>query len=1528
MPRRRVVIAVTAAVMLCIGIVALGAIVAVTQTDWGRGKIRAVAMRELQRLVHGSVYIGNIGGNLLTELTVDSIDVRDKHGEIFIVTGRLAVRYDPRDLVDERILLQHVEVEHPVVQIIHYPAGQWNLDEILGSSSSSPGKPKRQLTHTKGFGDYVVLDDVTVRNASVTLIEPWEPDSAQRTLKGTRRDSVIKFTLATDSNVVRWHGDVMREHRWRHATIVSPYLRIAGADSAGRTFVLNDVSADESDPAFQIRHVHGTARMLGDSLFLDLEHWGLPGSQGRGGGKVWWGGNSKYLRFALHIVADTASLADVAWLYKGIPHSGGGTATVDLHNEKDLKVIDVVISHMDIGTTASRIKGTMTFGTGGNELIVKDLNLRLEPMDFTFVQQLVQHAIPYDFQGQITGTVHARGGPVSKFIIDSAPLVFRDAHVDGAVSRFQLAGAINLLVPDSLTFYDLRVGLGRFDLRTIEYVNPDLPKLGGIITGAVTLDSVYRDLWFHNADLTHTDGDGEPTHVTGAGRITFADTARADTIIHYDLAATFDPLSFESLRPSYPGAWLAGTYTGTLRMRGTLRDLALETDLTGDADEGTVSAHGQFDILGPPLAGRGMVGIEHANLPKMFGKPTLKTTDLTVVLDGNLQGDSDALGTYAGRVGVSVGESTVDGVHVDTAHTILTFTAGVVRVDSLRGQSAVGALEGDGALGLTDGHRDSLGFALTLDSLGGLRRYAASGSVDSLTGTGRITGWLVGRLDSMSAVGRADATDLRWGAHRVHTAQATFAIDGLPNAAHGVASVGLDTLTVGGVSLVSLGADARVSGGKEADLVVTAQSETGPTGRAVANVRVQGDSMRIRFDSLSVRTSDNDWHLETTSVIWSDPREVSLDSLVVRGAVSGWMSARGTLPADGAISARLAGDSVPLQDLASLGQIRETFQGLVGFNLELGGTRADPVFQLNGRLLAGQFGDVRLDEALTRGSYQDRRLTLHSDLVVRGDTAVHALVSLPIDLAIEPRDVRRLDTDTISGQLESDSAKLATVLAVFPTLRDPLGWFTAHVDMAGTWRHPSFTGSIRVGDGAMTVDAVGVRWTDMATEFVLHGDSLAIAHASVTTTTGDRKGGGTAALTGWVTFADINNPKFRVELAARNFHAVDRPRLADITLSTVGTSGAQVPLVLSGSEQTSALTGKVRVDAATIALPDLTTKKQVVSLTDPELYNVIDTTIFANQRLLPNGPPRLIQSLDLRDVSIDLGANTWLKSSEANINLNGSVSVTTAKLPNDTTKALALTGVVNATRGTYVLNLGIVQRTFTVDQPGTISFTGAPEFNPDLDITAVNVIRQAGVVAAQYQRPEVRVKVRLSGTLDDPKISLFSDDSLPQSDLISYLVSGVPAYELSQSNAEQLLSSVVLPTLGSAVGSRLTGNLFTTFQVQTAAVDPLLSNSSSNNSYANALLETRIGAGKQIGPRTFVSADYGFCGSSAKSSTDINPANQLGIRVEQTLTNRLSLDISSQPATTYTYCTGLSPLAGFIDTPRQYGLDLFRVWRF
>ena len=78
---------------------------------------------------------------------------------------------------------------------------------------------------------------------------------------------------------------------------------------------------------------------------------------------------------------------------------------------------DYAISNMDVRSTKSRLRGAMTYGVGGPVLIVKDVNVEFDPIDFDFLRQINGKPFPYDWQGTIRGVARGRGesahrGPV------------------------------------------------------------------------------------------------------------------------------------------------------------------------------------------------------------------------------------------------------------------------------------------------------------------------------------------------------------------------------------------------------------------------------------------------------------------------------------------------------------------------------------------------------------------------------------------------------------------------------------------------------------------------------------------------------------------------------------------------------------------------------------------------------------------------------------------------------------------------------------------------------------------------------------------------------------------------------------------------------------------------------------------------------------------------------------------------------------------------------------------------------------
>jgi translocation and assembly module TamB len=453
----------------------------------------------------------------------------------------------------------------------------------------------------------------------------------------------------------------------------------------------------------------------------------------------------------------------------------------------------------------------------------------------------------------------------------------------------------------------------------------------------------------------------------------------------------------------------------------------------------------------------------------------------------------------------------------------------------------------------------------------------------------------------------------------------------------------------------------------------------------------------------------------------------------------------------------------------------------------------------------------------------------------------------------------------------------------------------------------------------MRLPVAGITLQRLNADIILEGDSLRIRRlvAQSGVTRAD-----TAWLRGSVNYRNLENPVFALAFSARNFHAVQLPRVADFTINSA--------LQLTGPKAGAVLTGNVNVTQGALYIPELV-EKRLVSVRD------LDTTMTSNRSRIADSSA-FLGNLQVRDVQILVGNDVWLRSSEAHIQLGGGVSVRTVKarvdpalgfggatLP-DSVSRLALEGTLSADRGTYRLNLGVVQRTFQVEQ-GRVVFFGEAELNPTLDISAIHNVRSAQTDNAGR---DVRVRVRIYGTLEQPRIELSSADAtvaMSTSDLLSYLVTGSPSFELGAAGNENLrtAAAILLPTLGSYLGDRFAGGALDLFQIEAATPGQL-----GNENAIDLLLGTRLGVGKQLGKRTFVSANTNLCQLDDLLSRNLEADKlfaSIGVTLEHRLNNGFSAALSMEPGSTALICSK-SGQRGFLSTPPQLGADLFKVWRF
>lgn len=350
--------------------------------------------------------------------------------------------------------------------------------------------------------------------------------------------------------------------------------------------------------------------------------------------------------------------------------------------------------------------------------------------------------------------------------------------------------------------------------------------------------------------------------------------------------------------------------------------------------------------------------------------------------------------------------------------------------------------------------------------------------------------------------------------------------------------------------------------------------------------------------------------------------------------------------------------------------------------------------------------------------------------------------------------------------------------------------------------------------------------------------------------------------------------------------------------------------------------GAIRVERGSIYIPEVI-KKNVIDLNDPDLQMTVDTLLSQNREVMPRAPKAVARNLRLEDVNVDIGSDVWLRSSEANIKLGGSLNVTLAPTAPGQPPRLALQGALNADKGTYRLNLvdPFVQPTFDV-QRGTLTFYGDTQLNPLLDIAAIHTVRQPRQSA---NGRDVRVEVDITGSLARPELALKNPDNLPlsESDLLSYLVTGEPAVGLD--NTSNQVASLGVRTAANLLVSALPKNVVDYLEIQTATLgtDP---NQSTSTSQYYGLLNTRAVLGKQVGSRWFVGLSTGLC--------FVNPTlfkENLGLQLEYRINPMLSAQAAIEPGSSSARCDRPGGTASQIsptNTPTQLGFDLFRNWRF
>ena len=1532
MKRRRLIAIISVCSLAFLGLVVVGGTLVIMHTDLPRKFVQS----RLAAAVSGSVYVGRISGNPISGITIDTIAIRDKAGELFLSTGRVAADYDVRDIMDTRIFLHHLVADHPYLHFRQYNNGDWNFRRIFKQSpSAKPSAPA-----TRSWGDYIVLDSVRALDGSFILSLSWSPDD---TLRGGVRDSVIKHELArTDHNIAKTADGYSRTYVWTHGSLMLPHVRLVDPDSNkfGRAIYLASLDADESDPPFRFRNVRGLVKLLADSAWIDFSHWDLPASSGAAKGKVVWGG-SLPIRYDIAVRGDSVALNDVNWVYPNLPKTGGGKLLLTISNKRDVHVMDYKLAQMDMRSDGSHLTGDMTFGVGAPILQLRNVNLIASPLDFRFIHTMNGKPLPIDWEGQIYGSVRASGGPLTDFEVDAAHGEWRDTHVPGAVSRFSGSGGLDILNPSFTVFHGFNLDVGKLDLRSIEYLFPSFPALGGAISGQATLDSIWTDVRFRDADILHRDGPGKPSRLLGAGRIT--DGAH---FVTYDVALTADSLSFETLArsPVFSSLKLRGMAAGPITIRGQTPDLQITTRLSGPAGQLAFNGTVDLDSVGGYSAhGRGEFA--RVNLAQLLTSPTAPMSSLNGRYDLDVRGSSAR--TLTGLATLKLDRSRLDSAVLDSASsaTVRFANGRAILSDTVHVVSSMGRLTAYGSIGLPGGETiDSIHVTLDVDSVGALRPLleATKGSskADSLGGKLEIKGVAVGNLDSLMMTGTIAGENLYVRGIGAPALTGTFSILNALRAPHGVIEATFGGLAIAGLEFETVHARADIADTAHGTYTVNGAGnliqDLGFGARG--SWAVTGAAKSIRVDSLALAMVDSRWSLSQPATILFDNGTIGVDSVDLRNNKGGALRVAGVVPVAQPVNLRVSASRVPIADVDRIaGWMRTPLSGIGDLSARIGGTRDRPAIDATATLDSIFVSDVRIGRLMASAHYSNERASLDVG-VSQGDRSVfHAAAdSLPLSISFS-------GFDTLPGRVRAtataDKADLTLVQALLNGVSGVTGKVSGDLLLDGTWSQPNLSARAAVSDATMRIDTLGVALTRLFGGVTFTHDTLTVdsLHAQ------SAANGGTASLLGKAAFAKWSPTWFDLEFKMFDFEAYNRPERATVIART--DSG---PVRLFGSFANDSLKGIINVNGGALYLPD----PKLAGKTLSQVAVGGDSLTAGFKSVAANSLfDRATRNLST-DLNVHIGGTFKLSADYADIPLSGDlriVPVTIAqrvagRASGDFISRLAPEGTIIADRGTYSVVVLPFTSEFQVERGSTITFDRNPDWNGLLNISARHNVRPKG-------RPDVPIYVDVTDHILTPHVSLRSDEAyLSQSDLLSYLMFGEPGFDLlgqaanrkSGAAAADLVTALISPLASSLLTEQVRkfvgGRLVDQLRLETANGD-VYTAAPGQNPFQNYILSTRVAGDKElVKDRVYLTFSTGLCGFNPayRSGTqqDVFSAfsDQLGLgaewRFKSTLHSGSSAQIASEPSTQALLCaSGDAGLRGAAPTPRQFSLSFLKFWR-
>jgi len=1501
-----------------LGLLSLGIALALfqfTQTATGRNAAVSLLQRTLAAQVNGEVRIGPVlGGNLVTRVSISRFEIRDPDSEIFLALDTVTIEYDPIALLRKQLRVRRIHARNVDIRIVQEADGQWNYKRVFGraepdaapaaldpdaaldsalaidpqaavDSSAVATTTPVSATSADDDGFRLFLGDASIEAGTIEVRMPWTV-----ALDGRERERALREARAGES---LWalheteDGEFERSYRLENVRGRFPTLRIIDPPRPLQ-LELEEVSGTlhAVRQPLQVSRLSATVT-FGDSIKIEVDRLETEGSVVFGSG---WVVTNGLLEYGFQLTADPIDFRDLAWLPVPLPETGGGPMAIDLSSRGEDLVVRIADADASSGDT--RIRGGFTLVTERTPRF-EEIDLVLDPLRIRWLDELLERETTID--GWVRGSVHG-SGRVTDLLID-ADVTLEDIEPGVPPSALRARGRVGLVEPYPVRSLELE--LETFEPRWASLFGPDV-SLAGRIDGALVLDRSGDDDLVFEGEVSHFTSAGDFSRVSGSGTVRLGESPSVD------VALDVRPLALTVLRPWVPDVELAGSVSGPVRARGDMSGLSASATL--QTERGQLTIDGTFVLDSDEPQYDTQIEASDLSLDQWLeGAPESR-----LAVRGRINGRGLDPSTLNAAFDLEVLPSELDRAEIFDSRIRFRVAEGLATIDTLALYSDVGSLSGRGRFGLAEGQLGTLEFEADIRDLARWNRWfgdeipggpvADAGDVlfesfeaafrndtdqtstEGMAGRLAARGVAVGRWEDFSVEAFVEGSRVRYQSYRADTLSARVFLLEPPS------------IDVGVTQLVALGVE--LDGRRVDSLSVRLErTEPGPVALNVYARRdstfelsasgdlVAGEVWSTGLDRLRVRLGKLESTLISPARITYSDSALVIEDLALTGAL-GRFEANGRIPAegDGELLLELVGVRVDQLGflLSETPEIGGTLQG----SGRLAGTLSNPRFATTLRVLDPSVRNQRFSTLDARVEYSDRLVEGVIDLTSDQTQLARVSGSVRADLSLTPIERRLLD-DPIDLRIRGDSVPLALVELKVQGLEQISGSARADIRLRGSPGGLRYGGDLRLSDGRTWVPDLGVWMSGVVGEIEFSGSEARILSARVASDLG-----GFVQLAGVVDIASLSDPEFDIDIESSDFHAVSR---LDMSLA-VGGRGK-----LRGRYTRPLLTGSYRLSEGDLRPDEFLRASQVINLSDPAIYALLDSASVGDRRLLERFRNEFMDNLVV-DAEVSLGPNLWMRSPELDVEMVADGLGVAVDRSRD---SLTVIGPVQLQRGTYRFDrLPPYVQSLRITE-GSIQFVGSPDFNPNLDITAEYRNRTEG--------GPVVVEARIGGTLRESTLELSSTPQMSNTDRLCFLAVGTPCYQSADAQlGQRLLRQTFLGTVSSGISSALVGSTGLSYFNLRSVGGGVGSTGvrGSQNVFDQTLVEFGVYANQDI----FLSFSQSFGGGPPRATLEWTflPNWTLEARADSRFDERLF---------------GLSG-GGSLANEQTFGLFLFRDWNF